>query len=101
MHPKVRWKSFLPGENTRLIITAAFIGIMAGLAIIVFREAEELVHKYIFVNGYELLRIGEGGWRRFLLPLLPISGMVPCSFRCRFCSPARLTATVFPSFCAR
>ncbi len=69
-------KIFLPGENTRLIITAACIGLMAGLAIIVFRSAVDLVHEGIFVQGYELLRIGEGGWRRYLLPLLPVTGAV-------------------------
>ncbi len=69
-------KLFLPGENTSLIVTAAFIGLLAGVAIIVFREAVDLVHEFIFVQGYELLRIGEGGWRRFLLPLIPMFGMV-------------------------
>jgi CIC family chloride channel protein len=74
MHSKL--KLFLPGENTTLIVTAAFIGLLAGGAIIVFREAVELVHELVFVQGYELLRIGEGGWRRFLLPLLPMFGML-------------------------
>ncbi len=97
MHPKLRWKSFLPGENTRLIVTAACIGVMAGLAIIVFREAEELVHEYIFVYGYELLRIGEGGWRRFLLPLLPMCGMallIPLSLL----FPGKVNGYGFPKF---
>ncbi len=69
-------KIFLPGENTRMILTATFIGLMAGVAIIIFREAVELVHEYVFVRGYELLGIGEGDWRRFLLPLLPMTGAV-------------------------
>ena len=69
-------KLFLPGENTILLVTAALIGLLAGVAIIVFREAVELVHEFVFVQGYELLRIGEGGWRRFLLPLIPMFGMV-------------------------
>ncbi len=59
-----------------MILTATFIGLMAGVAIIVFREAVELVHEYVFLRGYELLGIGEGGWRRFLLPLLPMTGAV-------------------------
>lgn len=71
-----RLKIFLPGENTRMIIIAAFIGIMAGVAIIVFRESVDFVHEQIFVRGYELLQIESGGWRKFLLPLLPMSGMV-------------------------
>jgi CIC family chloride channel protein len=71
-----RLKIFLPGENTRMIIVAAIIGVMAGAAIIVFREAVSFVHEQIFVRGYELLQIDEGGWRSFLLPLLPMAGMV-------------------------
>ncbi|MFP7755135.1 chloride channel protein [Thermodesulfobacteriota bacterium B35] len=59
-----------------MILTATFIGLMAGVAIIIFREAVELVHEYVFVRGYELLGIGEGDWRRFLLPLLPMTGAV-------------------------
>lgn len=69
-------KIFLPGENTTLLVTAAFIGLLAGVAIIVFREAVDQVHEFVFVQGYELLRIGEGGWRKFLLPLIPMFGMV-------------------------
>ena len=69
-------KIFLPGENTILLVTAALIGLLAGAAIIVFRESVDLVHEFVFVQGYELLRIGEGGWRKFLLPLIPMFGMV-------------------------
>jgi CIC family chloride channel protein len=69
-------KIFLPGENTRMILIAACIGLMAGAAIIVFRESVDFIHEYLFIRGYELLRIEEGGWRKFLLPLLPMFGMV-------------------------
>jgi len=69
-------KIFLPGENTRMILIAACIGLMAGAAIIVFRESVDFIHEYLFIRGYELLRIEEGGWRKFLLPLLPMLGMV-------------------------
>ncbi len=69
-------KIFLPGENTRMILVAACIGLMAGVAIIVFRESVDFVHEQLFVRGYEWLRIGEGGWRAFLLPLIPMFGMV-------------------------
>ena len=71
-----RLKIFLPGENTRMILVAACIGLMAGVAIIVFRESVDFVHEQLFVRGYEWLRIGEGGWRAFLLPLIPMFGMV-------------------------
>lgn len=69
-------KIFLPGENTRMILVAACIGLMAGVAIIVFRESVDFVHEQLFVRGYEWLRIGEGGWRGFLMPLIPMFGMV-------------------------
>ncbi len=69
-------KIFLPGENTRMILVAACIGLMAGVAIIVFRESVDFVHEQLFVRGYEWLQIGEGGWRGFLLPLIPMFGMV-------------------------
>lgn len=71
-----RLKVLLPGESTRVILIAAAIGIMAGGAIIAFREAVEFVHRLIFVGGNELLGIGQGGWRRLLLPLLPMTGAV-------------------------
>ncbi|WPD21258.1 MAG: chloride channel protein [Candidatus Electrothrix scaldis] len=79
-------KGFMPGENTVVIVTAAVIGILAGGVIIVFRESVELVHELIFKHGHELLGINEvggwqelfkeGGWRRLLLPLIPMFGMV-------------------------
>ena len=75
-------KLFLPGEQTRVITIAAIIGVMSGLAIIAFRESVDLVHEFVFVGGYELLRIDEGGWRKLLLPLLPMIGaaaLIPLS----------------------
>jgi CIC family chloride channel protein len=59
-----------------MVIIASFIGLAAGLANILFRFTEELVHHYIFQTGHELL-IGDGGGPRLLLlPLLPMFGMV-------------------------
>jgi chloride channel protein, CIC family len=75
-------KRFMPGERMRMILIAACIGIMSGLASIVFREAVDLVHKVFFVWGYEALGIAEAGWRRLLLPLLPMAGatlLIPMS----------------------
>ncbi len=95
-----RLKFFLPGENTRMIIIAAIIGLMSGVAIIVFREAVALVHEQVFVRGYEWLRIGEGGWRTMLLPLLPICGMVLLiPFSVAF--PGSVNGYTFPNFLRR
>ena len=71
-----RLKFFLPGENTRMVLIAAFIGVMAGLANIVFRTLTEFVHEHIFVRGWEVLHLAEGGLHLLLLPLIPIAGMV-------------------------
>jgi CIC family chloride channel protein len=71
-----KFKIFLPGDNTAFMLTAAIIGLLAGLVIILFRESVELVHKVLFIGGSELLGLEQGGWRRFLLPLIPMSGMV-------------------------
>lgn len=73
MNAKV--KLFLPGENSAFILVSALIGLLAGVFIIIFREAVELVHYFIFEQGHELLRIDAGGWHVLLLPLLPMSGM--------------------------
>lgn len=75
-------KLLMPGEQTRIITIAAIIGVMSGLAIIAFRESVDFVHEFVFVGGYELLRIDEGGWRKLLLPLLPMIGaaaLIPLS----------------------
>jgi len=68
-------KKYLPGESLMVII-AAFIGVGAGLVNIVFRSVTELVHETIFIHGREWLGIGMGDWHIFLLPLIPMAGMV-------------------------
>ena len=70
-----KMKTFLPGERARMILIASCIGVMSGVATIVFREAVDLVHEVIFVWGYEALGIDQGGWRRLLLPILPMIGV--------------------------
>jgi CIC family chloride channel protein len=73
---KKRFKKFLPGENTSMIVIASFIGVMAGLANIAFRTTTELVHTYIFEAGSDLLQVHRGDWHSLLLPLIPMTGMV-------------------------
>ena len=95
-----RLKRLMPGESTRMILVAAAIGIMAGGAIIVFREAVALVHQLIFVQGSELLGINQGGWRRLLLPLLPMAGaflLIPLSLM----FPGLVNGYAFPKFLRR
>lgn len=73
---KFRIKTLIPGDNTRMIIIATFIGIMAGLLNIVFRTTVHGIHEFFMVGGQKFLGIDQGGWRMFLLPLIPMAGMV-------------------------
>ncbi len=93
-------KFLLPGKNIRMILIAALIGLMSGCAIIVFREAVELVHTQIFDRLYELFRIDAGGRHKLLLPLLPVTGMVlliPLSLA----FPGLVNGYSFPKFLQR
>jgi len=74
MNTKRVRKFLLPGENTRMVFIASFIGVMAGLANIIFRTVLDFVHQTIFVPGYAIAT--QGGWYILLLPLVPISGML-------------------------
>lgn len=44
---KQRLQKFIPGENTRMVTIATFIGIMAGLCNILFRTVVEEVHHFL------------------------------------------------------
>lgn len=73
---KINYKNFIPGENTRIIFIAAFIGLMAGVLNICFRTTVEFVSEIFVEGGREFLHIDKGGWHLLLLPLIPISGMI-------------------------
>lgn len=93
-------KKFLPGERSRVLLVAACIGLMSGAVIIIFRESVNFVHQHLFLRGYELLGIGQGGWRTLLLPLLPMSGallLIPLSLL----FPGRVYGFGFTSFLRR
>ncbi|MEW6118427.1 MAG: chloride channel protein, partial [Nitrospirota bacterium] len=61
-------------EQTALIILSLAIGMLAGVANIVFRTSMEFVRTTLFVGGSKLLHIYEGGSYRALLPLIPMTG---------------------------
>ena len=67
---------FLPGDKTRMVIIATFIGLAAGLLNILFRSVVDLVHHFIFDEGSRLFGIEQGGWHILFLPLIPIAGMI-------------------------
>ena len=67
-------KRFRISENYFLIFLALLIGILSALGNWGLRFAIEFFHQYIFVAGSGLLGIGQGGWKFYLLPLLPMFG---------------------------
>ncbi len=73
---KRQLRKLLPGENTRLLAIATFIGLMAGLLNILFRTVVHLFDTFFYKGGRELLQIDKGDWHVLLLPLIPITGMV-------------------------
>ncbi len=72
----IRLRAFLPGENTRMMVIASVIGLLAGLCNIVFRTVVHWVHAIFMDGGKDLLGIELGGWHLLFLPLIPISGMI-------------------------
>ncbi|MBW6519567.1 MAG: chloride channel protein [Desulfoarculaceae bacterium] len=73
---KASLEKFMPGENVRMMAIAAFIGLMAGITIILFQTMVKGIEALLFEGGKELLGINQGGWRLLLLPLIPMTGMV-------------------------
>ena len=72
----IRLRTFLPGENARMMVIATVIGLMAGVCNIVFRTVVHWVDAIFLTGGRELFGIDQGGWSLLLLPLIPISGMI-------------------------
>ncbi len=62
------------GEQTIIIIMSVIVGLLSGLANILFRSTLSLVHEVVFIRGSALLHINEGGFYKLFLPLLPITG---------------------------
>ena len=84
-------RKYVPGEGTLTIVIAAFIGLISGLANIMFRSTVEFFHHHVFQGGLvvlfgeksvELFESGkvflfnDFGYKALLLPLLPILGML-------------------------
>lgn len=73
---KSQLRRLLPGDNTRILAVAAFIGLMSGVLNIIFRTTVHLVEEFIFKGGKEFLQIGKGDFHLLLLPLIPMVGML-------------------------
>lgn len=94
---KYALRKFLPGDNTRMVAIATFIGVLAGVCNIIFREAVHLFHAVFLDGGSSLLGIDQGGWHLLLLPLIPMTGMVlliPLSWK----FPGEVNGYGFPKF---
>ncbi len=61
-------------ENYFLILLALWIGVLSALGNWGLRFAIELVHDYLFVSGSWVLGVAEGGWKVYLMPLIPMFG---------------------------
>ncbi len=72
----IKIRRLLPGDNTRLLAVAAFIGLMSGLLNIVFRTTVHFVEEFFFTGGKVFLGIDQGGMHLLLLPLIPITGVI-------------------------
>jgi CIC family chloride channel protein len=94
---KVFLRRLIPGENTRLLLIAAAIGLLAGMLVIVFRLSLIFVWEHFFVAGKEFLGIAENEDRLFLLPLLPMGGMILLYPLSRF-FPGDVGGYGFPKF---
>jgi CIC family chloride channel protein len=73
---KKQLRRLLPGDNTRLLAVATFIGLMSGVLNIIFRITVKFIEEVFVKDGKEFLHINEGGMYLLLLPLIPISGMI-------------------------
>ncbi len=62
------------GEQTIIIIMSVIVGLLSGLANMLFRSTINLVHEIVFIGGSVLLNIKEGGFYAYLVPLLPVTG---------------------------
>jgi CIC family chloride channel protein len=69
-------RKLLPGENTRMVVTATIIGLGAGLLNIAFRSFVHFIHYFFFEGGSRMLGIDHGGWHILLLPLIPLTGAI-------------------------
>ena len=73
---KSHFRRLLPGDNTRLLAVAAFIGLISGILNIIFRTTVHFIEEFLFKGGKEFLHIDQGGMHLLLLPLIPVTGMI-------------------------
>ncbi|MEJ2182101.1 MAG: chloride channel protein [Nitrospirota bacterium] len=77
-------RRILKDRHTTLIVMSVFVGALAGAANIVFRSSMLFIFDNVFVAGGHLLGVHDGGFRRLLLPLLPMAGvllLIPLAYK--------------------
>ncbi|MCK5878991.1 MAG: chloride channel protein [Holophagae bacterium] len=68
-------KQFKIGNTTFFLAVAALVGLLSGIGNIVFVEVVARSEWFFFdVVGNNLLHLQQGGWHRFLIVILPVSG---------------------------
>ncbi|NOY23784.1 MAG: chloride channel protein [Acidobacteria bacterium] len=68
-------KRFKIGNTTFFLVVAAMVGLLSGIGNIIFVEAVEHSQWFFFdILGRDILHLQQGGWHRFLIILLPVSG---------------------------
>ncbi|RLB72571.1 MAG: chloride channel protein [Deltaproteobacteria bacterium] len=61
-------------ENYFLIFLAILIGVLSAFGNWGLHFAIEFFHEHLFVSGLEVLGVADGGWKVYLLPLIPMCG---------------------------
>ncbi len=89
--------TFRLGGHMTTIILSLIIGIISGLANMLFRTILEGVKEIVFIHGQHVLNIGEELSSRLLLPMLPLLGallLIPLSKA----FPGEVNGYGFPTF---
>ena len=84
-------------EHTALVILAVIVGVLAGLANVFLHATLNFVHHIFFGDLGGWLSLKNGGWRKLLIPLLPMGGMlllIPLSLA----FPGEVNGYGFPKF---
>ena len=88
------------GRTAKMMLIAAIVGLLAALGNVIFVRITDASNEFFMVFiARDLLAIGEAGWHRFLLPIIPVLGallLVPLSLG----MPGLVNGYGFPKFLA-
>ncbi|NOY52146.1 MAG: chloride channel protein [Deltaproteobacteria bacterium] len=66
--------AFRISDQTFLVLTSFFVGVVSGLAYIALRKTVDTVHEIIVVRGDQLIGLIHHHWAFLLVPLIPMAG---------------------------